>query len=163
VDSGRGSRGFWDQGIEFGATYHIGKLLNIDALNGVKAFGNFRYRDSQRASNPNEFVQANSMFNPSNWESGTQFRVMDFGLEIGTSRLLPVTDMIVFKGGSRTAHAQIVSATSSTQERRSARLDRESACAPADCGDEQSGNAASEILTQVEEWLLLPTLIQLRR
>ncbi len=99
VDSEKGSRGFWDQGIEFGAEQNFGKLLNIDALKGVKGFGQFRYRDSQGSADPNQFVEGNSMFNPSNWISGTQFRVLSFGLEIGTSDLLPVKDMVVVRGG----------------------------------------------------------------
>lgn len=99
VDSQRGARGFWDQGIEFGAEQNFGKLLNVDALKGVKAFAMFRYRDSQPSSNPNEFVEGNGMFNPTNWYSGNQFRVLKFGLEIGTDDLLPVKDMIVLKGG----------------------------------------------------------------
>lgn len=99
VSSQRGSRGFWDQGIEFGAEQNFGKLLKVDALNGVKGFADFRYRDSQAAANPNQFVEGNSMFNPTNWYSGTQFRVIAFGLEIGTSDLLPVKDMIVLRGG----------------------------------------------------------------
>jgi len=68
-------------------------------LEGVKGFGQFRYRDSQAAADPNQFVEGNSMFNPSNWISGTQFRVLAFGLEIGSSDLLPVKDMVVFRGG----------------------------------------------------------------
>lgn len=99
VDSQKGARGFWDQGIEFGAEQNFGKLLNVDKLKGVKGFAQFRYRDSQRSADPNQFVQGNSMFNPSNWISGTQFRVLTFGLEIGTGDLLPVKDMVVFRGG----------------------------------------------------------------
>lgn len=99
VDSQRGSRGFWDQGIEFGAEQNFGKLLGVETLKGVRGFGTFRYRDSQAAADPNQFVRANSMFNPSNWISGTQFRVLAFGLEIGTSDLLPVKDMFVLRGG----------------------------------------------------------------
>jgi len=99
VDSQKGSRGFWDQGIEFGAEQNFGKLLKVDALKGVKGFGNFRYRDSQIEANPNTFVMASSLFSPTNWYSGTQFRVLSFGLEIGTSDLLPVKDMVVLRGG----------------------------------------------------------------
>jgi len=99
VDSQRGARGFWDQGIEFGAEQNFGKLLGLDALNGVKGFGQFRYRDSSKLSDPNQFVLGNSTFNPSNWISGQQFRVLSFGLEIGTSDLLAVKDMIVLRGG----------------------------------------------------------------
>jgi carbohydrate-selective porin OprB len=99
VDSQGGARGFWDQGIEFGAEQNFGKLLQVESLNGVKAFAGFRYRDSSQSSDPNQFVQGNSMFNPTNWQSGTQFRVLNFGLEIGSSDLLPVKDMVVFRGG----------------------------------------------------------------
>lgn len=99
VASEKGARGFWDQGIEFGAEQNFGKLLGVDELRGVRGFAQFRYRDSQRSADPNQFVQANSMFNPSNWISGTQFRVLSFGLEIGTSDLLPVKDMVVLRGG----------------------------------------------------------------
>lgn len=99
VDSQKGARGFWDEGIEFGADQNFGQLFNVDELKGVKGFALFRYRDSQQAADPNQFVEGNSMFNPSNWISGTQFRVLQFGLEIGTANLLPVKDMVVFRGG----------------------------------------------------------------
>lgn len=99
VSSQKGARGFWDEGIEFGAEQNFGKLLGVDALKGVKGFGQFRYRDSQQAADPNQFVEGNSTFNPSNWISGTQFRVLSFGLEIGTADNLPVKDMLVLRGG----------------------------------------------------------------
>ena len=99
VDSQKGARGFWDEGIEFGAEQNFGKLLRVDALNGVKGFGQFRYRDSQLSADPNQFVQGNSMFDPTNWYSGTQFRVLSFGMEIGSGNLLPVKDMVVLRGG----------------------------------------------------------------
>ena len=71
IDSEKGSRGFWDQQINFGAELNFGKILDVDFLEGTTAFGNFRYRDSWPQSNPNEFVEANSMFNSSNWQGGT--------------------------------------------------------------------------------------------
>jgi len=71
----------------------------VDTLKGVKGFAAFRYRDSQAAANPNEFVQGNGMFSPTNWYSGTQFRVLSFGMEIGSADLLPVKDMVVLRGG----------------------------------------------------------------
>ena len=99
VNSQGGARGFWDQGIEFGAEQNFGKLLNVDSLKGIKGFAQFRYRDSQQTANPNDFVQGNTLFNPTNWYSGTQFRVLNFGLEIGSADLLPVKDMVVLRGG----------------------------------------------------------------
>ena len=99
VDSQGGSRGFWDQSLEFGGEQNFGKLLKNDSLSGVKLFSSFRYRSSESSSDPNNFVEASSMFNPSNWQSGTQFRVLSFGLEIGSGKLLPVEDMLVLRGG----------------------------------------------------------------
>ena len=99
IDSEKGSRGFWDQSIDFGADLNFGKILNNDSMKGFKGFANFRWRDPSPESNPNEYVQANSMFNPSHWQSGTQFRVMSFGLEISSADLLPVEDMVTLRGG----------------------------------------------------------------
>jgi porin len=97
--SGAQSRGFWDQGLEFGAEQNFGKLFKVEALEGVKGFGQVRWRDSRADADPNSYVQASSMFNPSNWVSGTQWRLLSAGLEIGTAGNLPVKDMIVLRGG----------------------------------------------------------------
>lgn len=99
VDSAKGARGFWDEQINFGSELNFGKMLDNKNLEGVLAFSSFRYRDSTQNSNPNNFVGAQSMFNPSNWQSGTQFRVLAFGMEIGTKNLLPIKDMVVLRGG----------------------------------------------------------------
>ena len=99
VSSQNGARGIWDQGIEFGAEQNFGKLLGVEALDGVKGFAQFRYRDSQIAADAGTFVESNSMFDPTNWYSGTQFRVLQFGMEIGSGDLLPVKDMFVLRGG----------------------------------------------------------------
>jgi carbohydrate-selective porin OprB len=99
LDSQNGSHGVWDQEIVFGADLNFGKLLGVEALEGMKAFSNFRWRDPSPYSNPNEYVEAQSMFNPSHFQSGTQFRVLGFGLEYSTKELLPVKDMVVARGG----------------------------------------------------------------
>ena len=99
LDSEKGSRGFWDQQLTFGSEIHLGKALDNKRLDGVFAFGLFRYRDSAQSSNPNNFVEAQSMFNPSNWQSGTQFRVLAFGLEAGTAGNLPIKDQVVVRAG----------------------------------------------------------------
>ena len=46
IDSEKGSRGFWDQQINFGEELNFGKILDVDFLEGTTAFGNFGYRDS---------------------------------------------------------------------------------------------------------------------
>jgi len=99
VASEKGARGFWDEQVALGAELDFGKLSGVEALGGIRAFGNFRYRDSGAQSNPNGNVQASPMFNPSNWTSGTQFRILAFGLQVSTEGWLPVEDMVVLRGG----------------------------------------------------------------
>jgi porin len=99
VDSQRGSRGFWNQQFTVSASLNLGRLMEQSALHGTSFFGSIRYRDSWPESNPNEFVEANAMFNPSNWQSGTQFRVLNFGLEVDSAKFLPIENMVVLRLG----------------------------------------------------------------
>ncbi|MFV0337934.1 MAG: carbohydrate porin [Chthoniobacterales bacterium] len=99
VDSQGGNRGFWDQGLEFKGEINTGKLLKVDQLKGVKLFGAVRWRDDRGAADPNTFVEATSMFKPSNWISGMGWRLLNFGIEIGSDEYLPIEDMIVFRAG----------------------------------------------------------------
>lgn len=99
VDSERGARGFWDQGLQFGGEWNPGEMWDLEAARGIKAFASFRWRDPSPDSNPNAFVGASSMFNPSNWQSGTQFRVLAFGLEVASHTWFPKEDLFVLRGG----------------------------------------------------------------
>ena len=99
VDSQKGTRGFWTDQIQFGSELNVGKVINNDNFNGILLFSNFRYRDSQNDANPNNFVDAVPMFNPTNWQSGVQFRVLSLGAQISSQNFLPITDMIVLRGG----------------------------------------------------------------
>lgn len=99
VDSQGGSRGFWNEQLNVTGELNLGDILQHDALRSVSFYGAVRYRDSWPQSNPNEFVEASSMFNPSNWQSGTQFRVLGFGLHLDSLKTLPVEHMLTFKLG----------------------------------------------------------------
>ena len=99
VDSQGGSRGFYGQSIDFTGEANFGKLLNVEALEGVRAEAAVRWRDHWAESNPNTFVGANSMFNPSSWASGTQWRLTVVALEYKSLNSLPVKDMLVIRGG----------------------------------------------------------------
>lgn len=99
VDSQKGSRGFWNEQLNLAAQLNLGDLLENDPLRTTLLFGSIRYRDSWPQSNPNNFVEANSMFNPSNWQSGTQFRLLAFGLSLDSRKYLPVEHMLTFKLG----------------------------------------------------------------
>jgi len=94
-----GAKGFWDEQLAFGADLDFGKMLAVEPLEGLTAFILARYRDSWPESNPNTVVDAQSMFNPSNWTSGAQCRLLSLGMYYGTGSKLPVKDMVVLRLG----------------------------------------------------------------
>jgi len=94
-----GQRGFYDQNIDFGCSLDFDEFLGNGMLDGFSAFVTARYRDSWPESNANTVVMANTLFAPTSWQSGTQFRLMNFGLEFGSRNLLPVEDMVVVRLG----------------------------------------------------------------
>lgn len=99
VDSQRGSRGFYDQELAFAGELDFAKLTGAEALEGWSGFGEVRWRDSRANSNPNTFVLASSLFQPSNNQSGTQWRLLTFGLEYETPELFGIKEFITVRGG----------------------------------------------------------------
>ena len=99
VSSQSGSRGFWDGQLNFSGQFNLGDALRDERFSGVQLFGAGRYRSSWEESNPNNFVRAQSMFNPSNWQSGTQWRLLNFGLLLDSAKNLPVEHMLTLKLG----------------------------------------------------------------
>ena len=99
VASEGGQRGFYDQNIDLGCSLDFDEFLGNGRLDGWSAFVTARYRDSWPESNANTVVMANRMFAPSAWQSGTQFRLLNFGLEFGSREIFPVKDMVVLRFG----------------------------------------------------------------
>jgi carbohydrate-selective porin OprB len=99
VDSQKGARGFYDQEIAFSSELDIAKFTGVEALEGLTAFGGVRYRDSRSNSNPNNFVEASSLFQPSSIQSGTQWRLLTFGLEYATPEMFGVENFLTVRGG----------------------------------------------------------------
>ena len=99
VDSQRGSRGFYDQEVAFAGELDFARLLKTEALEGLTGFAGVRWRDSRANSNPNSFVQASGNFQPSHWQSGTQWRLVTFGLEYETPELLGIKEFVTLRGG----------------------------------------------------------------
>lgn len=99
VSSQSGSRGFWDGQFNVSGQFNLGDALRDERLKGVQLFGATRYRSSWEESNPNNFVLAQSMFNPSNWQSGTQWRLLNFGLLLDSAKNLSVEHMLTLKLG----------------------------------------------------------------
>lgn len=99
LDSQRGQRGFYDQELAFAGELDFAKFLNNDNLDGLSAFAEVRWRDPRASSNPNSFVRASSLFQPSNNQSGTQWRLLTFGLQYTTPELFGIEDFLTIKGG----------------------------------------------------------------
>ena len=95
----KGSDNFWCDQLDLGIELNPSRLLNLEALDGIKLFANVRYRDSHEGSRPNVVVEADSMFNPNHMDSGTRWRMNSFGFEYSTKELLPIKDLFTLRGG----------------------------------------------------------------
>ena len=99
ASSSLGSRSYWCDQLDLGIELNPSRLLNLEALDGIKLFANVRYRDSFEGSRPNIYVEADSMFNPNHMDSGSQWRMNSFGFEYSTKELLPIKDLFTLRGG----------------------------------------------------------------
>jgi len=98
VDGGipniRGS--YFDEEIKFTGELNFAKLTGWEPLEGLKAFGEVRWRDGL---NPNLRVGASPNFQPSHFQSGKQWRLMTFGLTYTTPELFGIKDFLTVTGG----------------------------------------------------------------
>jgi porin len=99
AESEQGRRGFWSQQIYFGANLDPTALATTGNSGRFRLKSMFRYREPGPVADPNSFVEANTMFNPSPMGSGKQFRVMSLVAEFSSGDLLPVEDMAVLRAG----------------------------------------------------------------
>ncbi len=90
------ARGAFDEEIVLGMKLDFAKLFNSEALEGLTAYGSVRYRDGY---NPNNYVGASSLFQPSRYQSGTEWRLMPFYLTYTTPELFGVKDFLTISGG----------------------------------------------------------------
>jgi porin len=75
---------------------HFARLTGWSALEGLTGVAGVRYRDGL---NVNNFVGASSIFNPSTYQSGKQWRLMPFFLTYTTPELFGVEDFLTLSGG----------------------------------------------------------------
>ncbi len=99
LDSQRGSRGFYDQELNFSGILNVGKLVRTDVLRGLQLEVIGRWRDPASYANPNNFALANPIFNPAPWQGGFGWRLQAACFEWNSRDLLPVEDMIQVRGG----------------------------------------------------------------
>lgn len=88
-NSANGSASPWDDGGQLNFSLNAGKLLDISSLEKLKFNVQGRWREPSIYADPNTYVAGNSMFDPSNWASGTGWRLLQANAEyidnLGTS------------------------------------------------------------------------------
>ena len=99
LDSENGSGNAFSQEIVFHAALDLGKALRWEALEGLTAFGEGRWRDPGPDANPDNLVEADSLFNPSRYAGGTGWRMVNFGLRYAPSSLFGVEDLLNVQAG----------------------------------------------------------------
>lgn len=99
VSSENGTGNAFTQELVFAARLDFAKLTRVEAIDGLAAFGEARWREPGGAANPNEIVEASSLFNPSRYAGGVGWRMMNFGLQYTTPELFGVKDFLSVTGG----------------------------------------------------------------
>lgn|GEM_PF-426414 len=100
LDSKNGARGVFDQEVNFKGDVDFAKLTGLDSLKGLVAFGEVRYRQPLSPNaNPATYIGATSMFNPSHFQSGTQWRLTNFGVGYTTPELFGIKNFLGVRGG----------------------------------------------------------------
>jgi porin len=100
ADSQNGSGGFYGQDLVFNSSVDFSKLLGLEAIEGLEGFIEGRWRENRpNMGDPNELVEASSMFNPSPWWSGVGWRMVTFGAEYQTPELFGIDELLTLKGG----------------------------------------------------------------
>ena len=99
LESENGSGNAFSQEIVFNATLDFGKALRWEALEGLTAFGEGRWRDAGPGANPDNLVEADGLFNPSRYAGGTGWRMVNFGLRYAPATLSGAEDVLTLQGG----------------------------------------------------------------
>ena len=91
AESQNGSGGYWAQDIVFNSKLDFAKFSGFEALEGLEGFIEGRWRENRpNMGDPNELVDASSMFNPSPWWSGVGWRMVTFGAQYTAPELFGV-------------------------------------------------------------------------
>lgn len=99
LDSANGGGNAFSQELWFGLNLDAAKLAGWEGLAGLTGFIEGRWRDPGANANPNTYVEADSLFNPSRYTGGVGWRLMNFGLRYTAPEFLGVKDGLVLAGG----------------------------------------------------------------
>jgi hypothetical protein len=84
-NSAGGAASPWDDGGQLNLSLNAGRLLQIPTLQKLKFNLQGRWREPSLYADPNTYVAGNSMFDPSNWASGTGWRFLQANAEFSDS------------------------------------------------------------------------------
>ena len=99
LDSQNGAGNAFSEEVAFGAQLDLAKALRWESIEGVSLFGEVRWRDPAYAANPNNWVEADRLFNPSRYTGGAGWRLMTAGLRYAAPKFLGVENGFVVSGG----------------------------------------------------------------
>jgi porin len=99
LDSEQGSGSAFSQELSFWLNLDAAKLSGWSGLRGWSGFVEGRWRDPGRDANPNTYVEADSLFNPSRYTGGTGWRLMNFGLRYTVPEIFGVEEGLTVTGG----------------------------------------------------------------
>lgn len=97
--SASGSARPWDDGAQLNLDVSPDQLLAAPTLAGLVLTAQGRWRAESASADPNSFVHGNAMFDPSNWASGTGWRLLQISASYTASLGGPVADRLWLKAG----------------------------------------------------------------
>lgn len=99
LSSENGPASAFPEEVVITARLDFAKACRLPSLEGLGSFGEVRWRDPGYAANPNNTVDADSLFNPSRYSGGVGLRLMAFGLEYVAPTAFGVEDGLRLRGG----------------------------------------------------------------
>ncbi len=88
--------GYFDEELKFGVEVDFAALTKVEAFEGLKAFSEVRWRDGL---NPNLRAGAFGTFQPSDYQGGKQWRLLNFGATYTTPELFGIKKFASVTGG----------------------------------------------------------------
>jgi porin len=99
LDSEQGSGSAFSQELSLWLNLDAAKISGWSGLRGLSGFVEGRWRDPGSAANPNTYVEADRLFNPSRYTGGTGWRLMNFGLRYTVPEIFGVEEGLTVTGG----------------------------------------------------------------
>ena len=99
LDSEKGSGSAFSQELVLGGAFDLATISGWTSLDGLSLFGEARWRDPGPGAKPNNFVEADGLFNPSRYTGGAGWRLMTAGLRYTAPEFFGVEKGLVVAAG----------------------------------------------------------------